>query len=43
MTISRFFFSCAVIGAVCGLVGGLMDSAAERQGKREQDDCPTDQ
>src|SRR4029450_1984268 len=24
---SRFFFSCAVIGAICGLVGGLMDSA----------------
>src|ERR1700733_7078469 len=24
---SRFFFSCLFIGAVCGMVGGLMDSA----------------
>src|SRR5579864_3291463 len=26
---SRFFFSCAVMGAVCGLVGGLIDSAGK--------------
>src|SRR5580698_5640183 len=26
-TISRFFFSCLFMGAVCGMVGGLMDSA----------------
>src|ERR1700733_7901335 len=26
-TMSRFFFSCLFIGAVCGMVGGLMDSA----------------
>src|ERR1700722_4268893 len=25
---SRFFFSCLFMGAVCGMVGGLMDSAA---------------
>src|SRR5262249_48750162 len=27
MTMSCFFFYCAVIGAVCGLVAGLIDSA----------------